>query len=463
MEAQTITFLIIFSVVIYAWLFTKIPLFISGFLGVCACVFTGLTPAKEAFASFGHPIIFLFLGGFFFGKAMENLGLDKKLSLYILGHPLIRGRFNRIIFALFFLTAFFSMWMSNTATAAMMLPIVMGLISNLELETPELKTTIILGMAYSATIGGMGTPIGSPPNLVAIGLLKDLANKEVSFIQWSMYGMPLVVILLGLVYLRCLLIYKKSPEYSQHKAKKNEANKDNTKSIKPFELNLSKREKILGFFFTLLVISWFLPSLIGLSLGQTHPWTKILSASMNPGAIAIFFASLLFIFPLKSPYKILTMEQAKNIDWGSLFLFGSGISLGKVLFSTGLAQLIGENLVSLGGDHNFTFIVFIMAVFTIFLTELASNTASANILTPIAIAACLKLKIDPIIPALFIGMACNMAFMLPVATPPNAIVYGSGLIPLKTMAKKGILFNFICILLLALILIFRGVSPLNFY
>ncbi len=193
-------FLAIFMFVVANWLFSKTPIFVTGFIGVSLSVLMGVTTAVKAFTPFSHPIIFLFMGGFLFAKAMNIQGLDKRISLVLLSQSFIRGSFKRMVLSIFILTAFFSMWVSNTATTAMMLPIVLGILANLKIEDEKLTSLLLLGMAYSASIGGVGTPIGSIPNMIAIGMLSDLANINISFLDWTLVGIPVVSIFIYILY-----------------------------------------------------------------------------------------------------------------------------------------------------------------------------------------------------------------------------------------------------------------------
>lgn len=431
LESSAHRFLGIFTMTVYLWLEGKVPLFVTGLLGVSLSVLMGVENASTALASFANPIIFLFLAGFLYAKAMENIGLDRRLSLTILSMPSIRKSFNRLILVLFFLTAFLSMWVSNTATTAMMLPIVLGILSSLGIKDQRTKVAMLLGVAYSASIGGLGSPVGSPPNIIAIGLLRELKGIEIAFYQWLIYGIPFVIIFIF------ILFY-----FIKHML---DVDAKVDKDFIQTELNkLGKvkfKEQVLVLLFTLLVAAWFLPGILHAVFN--NDFTGSIKATFNTGIVGAFFACLLFIIPFKNDTTILDAHDFKSIDWGALFLFGAGLSLGKILFATGLADLAGKIVIENILGSGLFFMLIVLCYFTIFSTELASNTASANILIPIIIAACGELGINARYPIVAIALCCSLAFMLPVGTPPNAIVYGTGEVEVKDMIKLGIKLNLI--------------------
>lgn len=434
LEANQHRFLAIFVLVVYNWLFTKIPLYITGLIGVCLTVFMGVAPAKEALSYFADPIIFLFMAGFLFANAMNKEMLDKRVSLLLLSQDFIDGSFKKMFLTLLFLTAFFSMWVSNTATTAMMLPIILGTLKSLNITDKKLTSIFLLSVAYAASIGGLGTPIGSPPNIIAIGLLKQLANINITFFTWSLIGIPIVILFI-------LILFK----YVMNQVPKDLTKFDNTfikesyKKLPPF----SKEEKIVIILFALTIFFWFTPGLFkSLLSSEATPLGSILN-NLNSGIIGIFFASLLFIFPLKSTDKILKPNSINEIDWPSLLLFGSGLALGSILFKSGLANVFGDFIVTNLTGGNLFFTLLMLVFMTIFSTELTSNTASANILLPIVIAISSQIQISPTLLAFAITFACSIAFTLPIATPPNTIVYGTGLVEIKNMFKLGIGLDFI--------------------
>lgn len=436
------TFLAIFLWVAIQWLLTDVPMFMTGIMGVALATLMGVTTAAEGLAPFSNPIIFLFLGGFLLARAMEELGFDKKLSMRIITHPYVRGSFKKTFVAILIITAIFSMWISNTATTAMMLPIILGLLRSLEIKDAHTKSSLLIAMAYAATIGGLGTPIGSPPNVIAVGMLDELAGIKISFLQWMMMGIPLATLTLMILIIR---VFKKIPKEVLDMP----IDTDSLKSLYSSKLSLSETIVIVTFLVT--VSLWFLPS-IALMIAPNASFTIWAQAHLDPAIIVMLTVTPLFFLPFYTGKKILTSDSLKNIDWSALLLFGSGLSLGGLLFKTGLAGLAGEFLVStLAGDAFFWAMIGVIAA-TVFFTEFTSNTASANILLPIIIAATIQMGISPHGPALMVALSCNLAFMLPVATPPNAIVFGSGEVKFQDMLRWGITMNFIGIILIGLTL-----------
>ncbi len=436
---QAVLFLATFAWVISNWLLTSIPLFVTGIFGVSLAVLLGISGPKEAFSPLADPLIFLFLGGFFLAKAFEVIELDKKISLAILNHPLVCGNVQRTIFAVLALTAFISMWVSNTATTAMMLPLVMGIMKNLNVTDSKAQNALLLGTAYAATIGGLATPLGSPPNIIVIGMLQQLAQIKLNFFTWVIIALPITLILMFWLNLYVQKSFKGLSFTHTYCERKTE---------------FTTNDKILIMIFFTAILFWFFPSLLSLWLGEKHPMAKLLDERLNPGIISIFLACFLFLFPINKKEKILKVHDAFTIDWGSLLLFGTGLSLGQMLFKVGIADWIGNHLMGLIGNAPFIIFLASIVTFTVFFTELVSNTAAANILLPLLIGSCLKANINPLIIAMACALSCNLAFMLPVGTPPNAIVYGTGLVSLKEMARQGMVLNIVSIILITTVFYF---------
>lgn len=427
-------FLGIFSFVVFNWLFSKIPLYITGFLGVIFASIVNLAPATEIFQNFGHPIIFLFLGGFLLAKAFNNVGLDKRISLFLLTRPIINGSIYRLLFTLMFLTATFTMWISNTATTAMMLPLVIGTLSSLKINDKKIISLILICIAYSSSIGGIATPIGSPPNIIAMGMLSEFTNVKISFLEWMLYSLPIATVFLFILFGLSIIQIRKT-----------HFRIDNDFLIQEYKKlpTLSNYEIYTFLIFMGTVVLWILPSLLKLT-------TIKLPINLNSGVVAMLGASLLFIFPLRSGRKILKSQDISSIDWSSLMLFGTGLALGKLLFDLGLAKIAGALLLNFIQDFSLFGIFLTVFTFVIFSTELTSNTASANIILPIMISFASQLNISPIFMAMGVAIACSLAFMLPIATPPNAIVYGSQQVSKNQMIQLGLGLNLIFSILLSL-------------
>ncbi|MCT4641775.1 MAG: DASS family sodium-coupled anion symporter [Bacteriovoracaceae bacterium] len=429
LTSQQTLFLIIFSFIIWGWLLTKVDLYVTGVLGVCLCVFAGLIDTKEAFSSFSHPLIYLFLGGFLVAKGFENQQLDKKIAIKILNLPLVKGNAIRSIFALILTSGFFSMWISNTAVTALMLPICLSVMSNIDGLTRRSKGFILLMIAYASSIGGITTPVGSTPNIIAMALLKENLNIEIGFLEWMLQMLPITVSCL-LILLIFIIINMKHLKLS----------------IKSHPQNKRKLiESSSDFFallcFCLMIILWFLPSFI-----------SALKPYLHPGVVALFFGFILFLLPFKKP--ILKSNDILSIDWPSLLLFGSGLAIGKVFFKSQLALIIAQFISANILGENIYFTLILLVAFTIFATELASNTATANVLVPIVISLGGQSPSNSIMYTSAIAIACSLAFMLPVSTPPNIIVYGTKKIKLNDMIKTGFFLNIIFILVISTLVYF---------
>lgn len=424
-------FLSIFSGVVYFWLFSNIPLFVTGFIGVSITILLDIAPAKEVFSNFGHPIIFLFLGGFLVALAFNKVGLDRRIALFLLSRDIIAHSFNRLLFALLFLTGFFSMWISNTATTAMMLPLVLGILKSLNITSKKITSLILISVAYASSIGGIATPVGSTPNIISLGMLEETIQLKIGLLEWIRFGLPISLLFLVVLFvLAAIELRKHKISFEADYIKKEYA------ALSP----ISKNEYYTLLIFSLTVLGWLLPSFLKLVFGIT--WLKI-----NPGALVMLTASLLFV--LGDGERILKSEAIRKIDWGSLMLFGSGLALGKLLFDLNLAQMAGGALTNAVSDLPLFFIYLISFAFVIFATELTSNTATASILLPIMISLSVNLNLNPFFFAMGISLACSLAFMLPVATPPNAIVYGSRLVRKKDMFSYGLVLNILFSILLA--------------
>ena len=446
--------LAVFLLVVVWWVTECIPIPVTALLIPVFFTVFSISTVREAFAPFANPIIMLFLGGFVLARAMCVHALDQRLAFSVISMKSIAHKKTRILFALGLTSLFLSMWISNTATTAMMYPIALGVLDALHAgnkETPNKSFGILLllTLAYSASIGGVGTPIGSPPNLIAIGMLEKLADYRVTFFQWMIIGF---LVLIPMYFF--LFFYMKSKI------------KNETKSAEPIDLSalrskrqkgkLNRAQKNVLFAFSVTVFLWIFPGIVSLIGGRNAPLFLWLQEHIPEAIAAVFGASLLFFLPVdfSRGQFTLSLKEAVKIDWGTLLLFGGGLSLGFQMFESGLAEAIGNAFISLGGSSASLALVTLLAVaLSVFMTELTSNTASANMIIPIIIAVSHAAGISPLPPVLGSAIGCSFAFMLPVATPPNAIIYGSGMIPLPKMMKHGFWLN-----IAGILLIWLGVS-----
>jgi sodium-dependent dicarboxylate transporter 2/3/5 len=308
------------------------------------------------------------------------------------------------------------------------------------IENSHFDEALLLGLAYSATVGGNVTPIGSPPNVIAIGHLKTLIGANIGFIEWMAMALPFSLIVFFFVYRNCI---KHLPKTSYQ---------CRTQEVEDYR-TLSKEQKYVIATFSTTVFLWIFPNILALMLEESSPLSAFIKNNLTTPVIGVLFASTLFIFPFKGKEKILTPKDLSLIDWSSLLLFGSGLSLGKILFDTGLAKRLALYVAQSSGEIGVMLLLIGLVVFTILFTELASNTASANILIPIILAISQELKLNSVILAFSLALACNSAFMLPVATPPNIIVYGTNRVSKVNMMKAGMGLNIICALILGAIIV----------
>ncbi|MDG6325043.1 DASS family sodium-coupled anion symporter [Glaesserella parasuis] len=403
------------------WLTEALHVTVTALLVPVLAIGLGVVKSKEALSAFADPTIFLFFGGFALATALHIQQLDRLIANKIMA--MAKGKLSVAVIYLFSVTAFLSMWMSNTATAAMMLPLAMGILSKLDKETHHnTYVFVLLGIAYSASIGGMGTLVGSPPNAIVASQL------NLTFADWLKYGLPIMFILMPLMIATLYVVFKPKFDVTfEH-------------SFEKIELN---RERIITLsIFGVIAICWvfgdkinpLISGLLGLQ-GKIGSFDSI---------VALFAAVLICITRVASWDDI-----QKNTEWGVLMLFGGGLTLSSVLGQTGASKVMADGIVFLIEDGYFYLIGLLVAAFIIFLTEFTSNTASAALLVPIFISIAQALNMPPVGLALIIGLGASCAFMLPVATPPNAIVFGTGQIKQSEMVKAGFWLNIICIFVIA--------------
>lgn len=439
----------IFLLIVVWWVTECIPIPITALLIPIFITVFRVASVKEAFAPFANPIIMLFLGSFILARAMSVHSLDQKIAYSILSLKNIAHKKTRILFAFGLTTVFLSLWISNTATTAMMFPIALGVLDTFNSEKEKkgassFSLILLLTLAYSASIGGIGTPIGSPPNLIAIGMLEKLAAYRITFFQWMIIGF--LVLIPMYFFLFFFMKFKL-------RAEKNSVLSADILSFKDKKeaAGLSRAQKNVLAAFSVTVFLWTFPGFISLVWGREAPLFLWFQGHFPESAAAIIGAGILFLLPinLSRGEFTLSLKDALKIDWGTLLLFGGGLSLGFQMFETGLADAIGKFFISSGGSAaSLSLITFFSVAFSVFLTEVTSNTASANMIIPIIIAISNSASINPIPPVLGSAIGCSFAFMLPVATPPNAIIYGSGMVRLPQMMKFGFWMNIAGIILI---------------
>lgn len=434
--------LAIFLLVITWWVTECLPIPVTALLIPVFLTVFQIAPVESAFAPFANPIIMLFLGSFVLAKAMSVHALDQKLAFSILSLKSIGLRKARILFAFILVTALLSLWVSNTATAAMMYPIALGVLTTLPNENDKKSsrsfgTILLLATAYAASVGGIGTPVGSPPNLIAIGMAEKLAGYKITFFQWmaASFFVLAPMFLTLFLFMKFRMRKEKSPSSSARISFPEETQASR---------GLTRPQKNVLIAFSVTVFLWILPGFVSLVWGRDSLFSQQLEEYIPESVAAIIGACLLFFLPvsLKQGKFTLSFHQALDIDWGTLLLFGGGLSMGIQMFETGLAGQMGKLFLSAGGESvGLSLITLLAIIFSVALTEVTSNTAAASMVIPVIIAVSQAASINPLPPVLGSAIACSFAFMLPVSTPPNAIVYGSGKVPLTSMIKYGIILD----------------------
>ncbi len=430
------------------WITEPIPIPMSALLGAVLCVLFGIAGAKQVFAPFADPIIMLFLGSFILAEAMALHGLDKRFAYGIMSLKWVGSSTGRILFAYGFICAALSMWISNTAATAMMFPIGLGIIyamadimaqqTGKAVDPTRLRygTGMMLMAAYGSSAGGIGTPVGTPPNLIGIAMIENYCKVKIPFFQWMLFAVPLLVVLFALLYV--LMYYLHKPEVTHI-----EGSQDYVKRELAELGTWTRGQKNALIAFTVTVILWIVPGVLAVMYGSDAPISKAYSRYMPEGVAALVGATLLFILPVNWRQRefTITWGQATKIDWGTLLLFGGGITLGNLMFDLKLAEVVGKGLLELSGATTLWGITFGAIFISILVSETSSNTASANMVVPVMISLALAAGVNPVPPAIGATLGASWGFMLPVSTPPNAIVYGSGMIPITKMIRAGILFD----------------------
>ncbi len=432
--------------VLVFWLTEAVPLSVTALLGAVLNVVIGVAPAKAVLAPFANPLVFLFLGSFILAEAITHHGLDRRFAFAIFSIKFLQKSPLRVLFTIGAIAAFASMWISNTASTAMMLPIALGVLEGMkELHGSDASNNfnyrryfgaMMLMVAYGASVGGIATPIGTPPNLIGIGMIEELIGVRISFFEWMTFAVPITVVMF--IYLFFVLGIAK---------------RFGTLELDGISEHVRKARRALGgwsrgelntaFCFGLAVFLWVLPSILGIAIGKEAALTRLISSRLNVGIVAIGAASLLFMLPVSFKRREFTLdwESAVKIDWGTILLFGGGLSLGSLMFSTGLAEHLGAFLTGATGVNSLWSVTALGTLLAIILSEATSNTASANMVIPVVIATAVGMGVNPLPPAIGACLGASFGFMLPVSTPPNAIVYGSGHVQILSMVRNGIFFD----------------------
>jgi sodium-dependent dicarboxylate transporter 2/3/5 len=424
------------------WVSEAIPIPATALLPIALFPILEVGTVREATTPFANPLIYLFMGGFIIALAMERSNLHKRIALNVV--KLVGVKPGSIVIGFMLSAAFLSMWVSNTATAMMMLPIALSIIKLVEhpddVSAGDLQTNfgliMVLCIAYACNIGGIGTLIGTPPNALMAGYMLETYGVDIGFSQWMLIGVPLVVISLPIVYILLVkIIYP-------IKLKEIPGGRELINQQLKKAGSISRAELMVAIVFTATALLWIVRPLL-------EPYIPNISDT----GIAIFGAIVMFLLPVnfKKGEFVLKWEDAKRLPWEVLILFGGGLSLAAAITDTGLAEWIGASLSALSGWPVIILIVTSLLVI-IFLTEITSNTATAAAFLPILASVAIAMGQDPLILVIPAAIGASCAFMLPVATPPNAIVYGSGLVSIPQMAKAGFVLNLVMVVLITTVM-----------
>ncbi|NPA42422.1 MAG: SLC13/DASS family transporter [Chlorobi bacterium] len=433
------------------WMTEVVPLAVTALLPVALFPFFGIMSGKAVAETYFNHLIFLFIGGFLMALAMEKWNFHRRLALFLLRRTGLHAA--GMLAGFMFVTAFLSMWISNTATAMMMVPILLSITAKLEdlygaarVEGPE--KGFLLGIAYAASVGGIATLIGTPPNLSFARIFKIYFPEapEITFARWMMFALPLSVFLLIVIFLVLYFIYFRRTRFDVRAGRR--MLDEEYRKLGP----MSYEEKWVAFLFGLLVILWLFRR--PLDLGPVHVpgWSEWFArpSYITDGNVAVLVAVLLFLIPARRKEKgpfLMDWATARRIPWGIILLFGGGFALASGFKESGLSAYIGESLSGLGNWHPLWILLLTVATIT-FLTELTSNTATVETFLPVLASISVALHIHPLFLMIPATIAGSFAFMLPVATPPNAIVFGSGKLRVRDMVRTGFWLNVTGILVL---------------
>jgi sodium-dependent dicarboxylate transporter 2/3/5 len=413
------------------WILEPIPIPATALVPFAAFPLLGVLTHEEVASAYGHTVILLFLGGFLLSAAMERSGTHRRLAVALL--RLVGGTSARRLVLGFMLASWsISMWISNTATVLMLLPMTVAVLERVPDE--RLAGAVLLGVAYGASIGGLGTPVGSPPNVIYMGIYQQATGRSVGFAEWMSVGVPVAVVFVALAW---LLLTR------------------GLRGAHPVELPQPGRWRAaelrtLGVF-ALTALAWVTREI---PVGGWSAWLGVPGA--GDSSVALLAALVLFLAPDGRGGRLVAWEDAQRLPWGLLVLFGGGIAIAKAFGASGLSDALGGVLSGIGAWPALWTVLAVCLAVT-FLTEVTSNTATATTVLPVLAASAAAAGIEPALLMLPAALSASCAFMLPVATPPNAIVYGTGRVSVRRMAREGLLLNFagaavitaVCLLALA--------------
>ena len=442
----------VMAAVVILWLTEALPLPVTAVLGPAVCVILRVAPAREVFAPFADPLMFLFIGSFILARAIFLNGLDRRLAFGVLSLRWVGPRPGRILFAYGAVTVFLSAWISNTATTAMMLTIGLAIIAFLtdperaggKTIDPRYATGLMLMTAFAASVGGLATPIGTPPNIIGLSFIRELVGVDFSFFRWMMLGAPAAIVLFLWIFTYLNILCPSGVAEIPNSGEMLRAERERLGSW-----TRGQRSTLLAFLIT--VVLWIVPGIVALIYGETSTVYKTLNGSLPEAVAAVIGATLLFLLPGTGNRAAITWDEAVAIDWGVVLLYGGGFALGVLSFQTGLAEAVGRGLTGLLPVSGGFGLLVASTLIALVVSETTSNTAAANMVVPVVIAIAKTQGVDPLEPAIGATMGASLGFMLPVSTPCNAIVYGSGYVPLRKMIRYGFLLDVVGVVVIVMI------------
>jgi len=402
------------------WVFEPVPIPVTSLLPLAVLPLLGVLTPAEVGQAYGSPLILLLLGGFLLSKAMEHSGAHRRIAIAMVRlFGASSGR--RLVLGFMTASALLSMWISNTATTLMLLPVALAVLEATK-HKAELAVPLLLGIAYAASVGGLGTPIGTPPNLIFMQVYEQTTGEDISFTQWMGWALPVVILMIpamAFILTRNLggAITVQLPDVGRWRTE----------------------ERRVMMVFGLTALAWITR---GEPFGGWSQWLGLPQA--NDASVALLAVVVMFLVPNGKGERLLTWERAVTIPWGVLLLFSGGICLAKGFVSSGLSELMGVWLSDMTNIHSFALIVIVCLAVSL-MTETTSNTASTTLLMPVLAAAALAAGIAPELLMVPAAMSASCAFMLPVATAPNSVVFGSGLVSTARMAREGVLLNLLAV------------------
>jgi len=419
------------------WVTEALPLAVTALMIPVLGITLGVADAKAAFAGFGDPIVFLFFGTFLLTEASHQHGLNDRLARGVLGSRWVAARPARLLWAVAMVGCGISAWVNNTATTAMLIPLAL---SARGLGAPRLASGTLLMSSYAASLGGLATPVGTAPNLIGLRLLEQATGARPSFAHWCALFAPLAIA--GTALSAAWLSFR-----ARGSSRPGAPSTPRASAAVPW----SRAERTLMPLFVGVVLLWITPGVLAATPLGAAAWVKAWQVRLPEPAVPLVGALLLFMLPAsdRGPERILDVSVLRRVDWGTLLLFGGGLSLGAMMFESGLARALGEAIfraMPVSGTFGIVLAATLMAVLV---SELTSNTASASLVVPVVLALAHAAGVDPVKPALAATVGCSFGNMLPVSTPPNALVYATGRVTIREMMVNGFLLDVVGTLMVA--------------